>query len=210
MKQGNSGSGTSAATVEMELPVTPRPAVAAELDQQLDRATEDLFELRRRQEELERQRSELEEIRRWQDEYLRGRAEILDCLTRGLVTLEREQIAAQRLAEMCQQTAATFREYKERLEAIRDQEWTSGTVRRELSQALAIIQDARGEYNRARTKLDCLNPATEASAVATESAESKPVVEPREVMRYAILGAVASASVVLMMAVALVVWWLGR
>ncbi|MCX7916260.1 MAG: hypothetical protein N3A53_08180, partial [Verrucomicrobiae bacterium] len=157
MKQGNSGSGMSAATVEAELPVTPRLALAAELDQQLDRATEDLFELRRRQEELERQRSELEESRRWQAAYLRGRTGMLGWLTRGLVALEREQIAAQRLVEMCQQTAATFREYKERLEAIRDQEWTSRTVRKELSQALAIIQDARGEYHRARTKLDCLN-----------------------------------------------------
>lgn len=208
MKQGNPSSGTPAATAELELPAAPRPAVTAELDQQLGRATEDLFELRRRQEELERQKSELEEIRRRQDEYLRGRAEMLDCLTRGLVTLEREHITAQRLAERCQQTAAAFRQYKEQLEAIRDEDWTSSTVRAELSRALAIIEDARAEYNRARTKLDCLNPA--ACVPSTPAEESSPLVQPRELARYAILGAVASAPVVLMMAVAVVVWWLGR
>lgn len=208
MKLGNASNGSSAASIEPELPAAPRSAVTVELEQRLNRATEDLFELRRKQEELERQKRELEEIRRRQDEYLRGRAEMLDCLTRGLVTLEREQITAQRLAELCQQTAIAFRQYKEQLESIRDEEWTSSTMHAELSRALAIIDDARAVYNRARSKLDCLNPASGVPSTPTD--EASPLVQPRELVRYAILGAVASAPVVLMLGVAVVVWWLGR
>lgn len=210
MKQGNSTSTMAAGTMEIDSTVASRPAVAVELDQQLDRASEDLFELRRRQEELERQKSELEEIRRRQDEYVRGRAEMVDCLTRGLVVLEREQIAAQRLSELCQQAATAFREYKEQLEGIRDEQWTGSTVRAELSRALAIIEDARATYNRARTKLDCLNPSAGSGTPESEALGAKPIVEPREVLRYAILGAAATAPVTVLMMVALVVWWASR
>ena len=89
-----------------------------------------------------------------------------------------------------------FRDYKDRIEAINDQEWNSVTLRPELSRALAVIQDSRLEYNRARTKLDCLNPGANQPAAVVESAP-KPLIDQRELIRYALIGAAASAPLII-------------
>ncbi len=198
MKEGSSTIALSvpASNNGLEFPVVEQPTAAVELETKLDQARGDLLELRRRQEELERQKGELEELRRKQEEYSRGRAEMLDNLTRGLVTLEREQIESQRLAELCGKTMTAFRDYKDRIEAINDQEWNSVTLRPELSRALAVIQDSRLEYNRARTKLDCLNPGANQPAAVVESAP-KPLIDQRELIRYALIGAAASAPLII-------------
>jgi uncharacterized membrane-anchored protein YhcB (DUF1043 family) len=184
------------------------PSHREEVDSRLADARERLLALRRQQEELERQKNELEELRRKQDEYTRGKAEMVDNLTRGLVTLEREQIAAQRRVELCTQTAGAFRGYLEQLQAIDDTRWNSDNLRPELSRALGVIENARLEFNRARTKLDCLNPA------ATESPAESPAagqgVSRRELIRYALLGAAASAPLILAGTIWLIVALLAR
>jgi DNA repair exonuclease SbcCD ATPase subunit len=171
------------------LSVVAAPTYQEEVVSRLDEAREQLLALRRQQEELERQKSDLEELRRKQDEYARGRMEMIEKLTRGLVLLEREQLQAQRRSELCSATAAAFRDYVERLHAIRDEEWTSANVGSELSQALGVVENARLEYNRACTKLDCFNPA--ADAPEPDQAPATAVDWP-ELLRYARLGAVAS------------------
>ncbi len=172
-----------------------KPAYREQVDSQLTEAREQLLALRRQQEELERQKSELEELRRKQDEYSRGRAEMIDQLTRGLVTLDREQIRARREAELCGQTCAAFRDYLEQLQAINDADWRSDNLRAELTRALGVIENARLEFNRARTKLECLDPtATDpAAAASVESA----LVSREELLRYLCLGAVATAPLML-------------
>lgn len=197
MKQG----GTKSATIVpepghthhvaiLEMPVTH----TEEVDTKLDEAREQLLTLRRQQEELERQKSDLEELRRKQDEYTRGRAEMIDNLTRSLATLEREQIQAQRLAEVCETTTDAFRDYLEQLQGINDADWSNETVRTELSRALAIIENSRLEYNRARIKLDCLNP----NAGQPVLPEAKPEgIDWKEISRFATLGAAASAPLIL-------------
>ena len=84
----------------------------------LDAAREQLTTLRRQQEELERQKSDLEELRRKQEEYARGKTEMIENLTRSLATLEREQIQAQRVAELCDTTTDAFRDYLEQLQSM--------------------------------------------------------------------------------------------
>jgi len=198
MKEGSSTIATilPVSNSGLEFPVVAQPTPKEELDGKLDKTQEHLLLLRRQQQELERQKGELEELRRKQDEYTRGRAEMLDNLTRGLITLEREQIEAQRLAELCDKTMGAFRGYKERIEAIQDGEWTSETVRGELSKSLAVIQDSRLEFNRARTKLDCLNPGANQPAPLAEPVD-QPFVQQRELLRFAALGAAASAPLII-------------
>ena len=196
MIQGGSSTGV------MDLPVgdngvsvsTPdTTAHQAEVETKLDVMRNQLQTLRRQQEELERQKGDLEELRRKQDEYVRGKAEMIDSLSRALVTLEREQLQAQRRAELCENTSTAFKDYLERLQAINDTEWSSANVRIELSRALGLIEDSRLEFNRARTKLDCLDPQA-GPAVA-------PVVDGgidwQEIARYCRLGAAASAPLIL-------------
>lgn len=181
---------------ELSIVETPAPTTQ-EVDWKLEQAREHLVTLRRKQDELERQKSDLEELRRKQDEYTRGKAEMIDALTRGLVTLDSEQIKAQRLAELSANSSAAFRNYLEQLQAINDEAWTTETVRPELSKALGVIENSRLEFNRARTKLDCLNPAANDHVVpVTEKARAETVSGP-ELMRWVCIGAAASAPLIM-------------
>jgi DNA repair exonuclease SbcCD ATPase subunit len=198
MKQG----GGSTATVLSEskdvppLSIVELPPHREEIDSKLEQAREHLLTLRRQQEELERQKSDLEELRRKQEDYSRGRTEMIDHLTRSLVTLERQQIESQRLAELCGKTIDTFRGYLEHIQMISDEDWNSSNVREELSKALGLIENARLEYNRACTKLDCLNPAAgQPATLIPEPSQSKPLGWD-EIVRYAWIGAAASAPLI--------------
>jgi hypothetical protein len=199
MKQGGSSTATtvSEAGHTHHVAILDAPTHTEEVDTKLDAAREQLLTLRRQQEELERQKSDLEELRRKQEEYSRGKAEMIDNLTRALATMEREQIQAQRVAELCDSSTDAFRDYLEQLQAINDTEWTNDNVRTELSRALGIIENSRLEYNRARIKLDCLNP--NAGQPVQPVVDAKPVetVNWTEMSRYVLLGAAASAPLIL-------------
>lgn len=212
--------GNSTATI---LPESGEPATLALLDEptteataqeevesRLDTAREQLLALQRQREQLEREKGELEELRRRQDEYTRGRAEMIDSLTRGLATLEREQIEAQRLAELSGKTHTAFLDYLDQLQAINDETWTSETVRAELSRALGIIENSRLEYNRARTKLDCLNPGAGQPAPITEPAAKSDTINWNELLRYVCIGGAASAPLILAGTVWLIVALVAR
>jgi chromosome segregation ATPase len=178
------------------LTVVELPPHREEVDSKLEQARDHLLALRRQQEELERQKAELEELRRRQEEYSRGRAEITDKLARGLVALERQQIESQRLTELCESTSIAFREYTGQIEQINDEDWNSANVREELSKALATIESARLEYNRARARLDCLNPAAgqPVADLATDQKTKLPAWD--ELVRYACIGAAASVPLI--------------
>ncbi|MBM3860312.1 MAG: hypothetical protein FJ395_11755 [Verrucomicrobia bacterium] len=134
------------------------PKQKEELERELQQKREQLLLLRRQQEELEKQKTDLEDLRRKHEEYARGRQEMIEQLTRGLVLLEREQLEAQRRGELCASTRQSFCEALDQLQRIRDEEWTSTTVRTELSRALGIIENTRAELQRASARLECLNP----------------------------------------------------
>ncbi len=181
-----------------------------QLGSQLDQAREHLLSLRRQQEELERQKGELEDLRRRQDEYSRGRAELLDKLNRGRVTVEREQIQAQRLAELCDKTNVAFVDYLDQIESINDDDWTAENLRSELSRALGIIENARLEYNRARTKLDCLSPSANQPDAAATTAVEETVDEWQGMVRDAKRGAAFTAPLIVFVSLWSIVWLLLR
>jgi DNA repair exonuclease SbcCD ATPase subunit len=197
MKQGGNSTILSAAVAGngAGLAILDVPVHKEEVDSKLDAAREQLLTLRRQQEELEQQKADLEELRRKQDEYARGKAEMIDHITRALVTLDREQIQAQRLSELCENTTTAFKDYLDQLQAINDESWSSSNIRAELSRALGVIENSRLEYNRARTKLDCLNPVAGQPTLPVE----KPVegLDWNETLRYVRLGAAASAPLIL-------------
>jgi len=198
MKQGGSNNVTVLPDSDngLRLSVVDAPPHQEEVDWKLQQAREHLLTLRRQQDELERQKADLEELRRKQEEYSRGRVEMVENLTRGMAILEREQIKSQRHAELCGDTREAFRDYLDQIQAINDDEWNSESVRAELSKALGLIENSRLEFNRARTKLDCLDPN------ANQTAEPAPIATPKpfdwdEVKRYALLGAAATAPLIL-------------
>ena len=73
------------------LELTDDEAMSPELlDSQVQKAQEQLLQLRRQADVIEKQKRELEELSRRQEELERGRAEMTDKLSRSLVILERE------------------------------------------------------------------------------------------------------------------------
>jgi len=198
MKRGEGSTATimPESKVGPTLTVVELPPHREEVDSKLEQARDHLLALRRQQEELERQKTELEELRRRQEEYGRGRAEITDKLARGLIALERQQIESQRLTELCESTIIAFREYTEQIEQINDEDWKSANVREELSKALATIESARLEYNRAHARLDCLNPADGQLVADLPTDQKKKLPAWDELVRYACIGAAASAPLI--------------
>ena len=178
-----------------------------EVDWKLNEARENLLALRRQQEELERQKGELEELRRKQDEYGRGRTGLIEDLTRSLVSVERQQLEAQRLAELCGRTRESFRDCLEQVQNLNDAEWTGANLHAELSRALGIIENARAELHRARVKLDCLNPATDKGL---EAGSKMKRLGRDEVWRYMLIGAAASAPLIVAGTIWLIIFLITR
>src|SRR4051794_29815205 len=78
------------------------------LDSQVQKAQEQLLQLKRQQEQIEKQKRELEELSRRQEDLERGRAEMTDKLTRSLVVLEREAYDAQKRLEQLRAMRESF------------------------------------------------------------------------------------------------------
>ncbi len=123
------------------------------LDSQVQKAQEQLLQLKRQQEQIEKQKRELEELSRRQEELERGRAEMTDKLTRSLVVLEREAYDAQKKMEQLRATRESFGQHLELLETIDPRTWNPSDLNKELSRALSTVDDARTEYSQQRSRL---------------------------------------------------------
>ena len=123
------------------------------LDSQVQKAQEQLLQLKRQQEQIEKQKRELEELSRRQEELEHGRAEMTDKLTRSLVVLEREAYDAQKKMEQLRATRESFSQHLESLEAIDPRTWNPSDLSKELSRALSAVDDARTEYSQQRSRL---------------------------------------------------------
>ena len=139
---------------EQMLELSEDDALSAEqLDSQVQKAQEQLVQLKRQQEQIEKQKRELEELSRRQEELERGRAEMTDKLTRSLVVLEREAYNAQQRLEQIRSTRESFGQHLELIEAIDPRGWNSADLHKELSRALSTVEDARTEFSQQRSRL---------------------------------------------------------
>jgi DNA repair exonuclease SbcCD ATPase subunit len=135
------------------LDLTEEAPSAEHLDDQVQKAQEQLLQLKRQQEQIEKQKRELEELSRRQDELEHGRAEMTDKLTRALVVLEREAYNAQSRLEQIRVARESFAQQLELVEAIDPRNWDPSDLHKELSRALSTVDDARTEYNEHRSRL---------------------------------------------------------
>jgi septal ring factor EnvC (AmiA/AmiB activator) len=123
------------------------------LDSQVQKAQEQLFLLKKQQEQIEKQKRELEELSRRQEELERGRAEMGDKLTRSLVVLEREAYDSQKKLEQIRATRESFEQHLSLLESIDPKSWNPAELHKELSRALSTVDDARAEFSQQRSRL---------------------------------------------------------
>src|SRR6266436_2733864 len=140
--------------IEQTLELSGDEAISAEhLDSQVQKAQEQLLQLKRQQEQIEKQKRELEELSRRQDELETGRTEMADKFTRALVVLEREAYSAQNRLEQIRATRESFSQHLELIEAIDPRSWNPADLHKELSRALSTVDDARTEYGEQRSRL---------------------------------------------------------
>jgi hypothetical protein len=130
------------------------PSPPDELDSKVQRAQEQLLQLKRQQEAIERQKRDLEELSRKQDELEKGRAEMIEKLSRSMVVIERQTYESEKRVEQLKSSATAFTQHLRTLERINPKTWPNGDLNRELSKALSAVDDARGEYSKSITKIN--------------------------------------------------------
>jgi DNA repair exonuclease SbcCD ATPase subunit len=125
-----------------------------ELDSQVQRAQEQLLQLKRQQEAIEKQKRELEELSRKQDELEKGRAEMIEKLSRSIVVIERQTYDAEKRVEQLKSSSVSFSQHLSALERIDPKSWANEDLHKELSKALSSVDDARVEYGKSVTKIN--------------------------------------------------------
>ncbi|MDZ4199753.1 MAG: hypothetical protein U1E27_10785 [Kiritimatiellia bacterium] len=151
------------------------------VDHEASRAMEEIERLRRQQEDLEREKRELEDARRKQSDYEQGKRALLDGLNQSLVTIERNEIKTQQMAEMLSSIRRRFRDMLQEISSLDEESWPEDQVREELGKALVRVDDARIEYNKAMARIEAvLKPSAEESgtpilfdAPSTRNSEEK-------------------------------------
>jgi TolA-binding protein len=123
------------------------------LDNQVQKAQEQLMHLKRQQEQIEKQKRELEELSKRQEQLQQGKAEMIEKFTRSLVVLERETYDAQKRVEQLNGIHESFLQHLSVLESINPKGWENLDINRELSKALSAVDDARAEYSKSRPKI---------------------------------------------------------
>ena len=139
--------------VEQMLELSEEAISPEHLDSQVQKAQDQLLQLKRQQEQIEKQKRELEELSRRQEELERGRAEMSDKLARSLVVLEREAYDTQKKLEQLRTTRESFGQHLELVEAIDPKSWNPTDLHKELSRALSTVEDARTEFSQQRSRL---------------------------------------------------------
>src|SRR5437763_15800396 len=134
------------------------------LDSQVQKAQDQLLQLKRQQEQIEKQKRELEELSRKQEELDRGRAEMSDKLTRSLVVVEREAYDAQKRLEQLRAMRESFGQHLELIEAIDPKSWNTADLHKELSGALSRVEGARVEFTQQRSRLQATDAAGQEGA----------------------------------------------
>lgn len=210
----NSKNPTGSGAMRSAGSVAQRPPSREELDGKVGETHQRLAELKRAQEQLERERVALEEARRRRSELHTGREEMLQHLTRGVGLLEEAEFNARRDSEQMSKSLVDLRDALEKVQAIREETWTSENWSAELTRALTTIENARMEWNGARLKWPLLNGA----GVQSPNVEPKPGVaktwapESKSFLELCKLGLALTWPVALvgLLGIALLAYWLLR
>jgi len=160
--------------MEQMLELSEETITPEHLDSQVQKAQDQLLQLKRQQEQIEKQKRELEELSRRQEELDRGRAEMSDKLARSLVVLEREAYDTQKKLEQLRVTRESFGQHLELIEAIDPKSWNPADLHKELSRALSTVEDARTEFSQQRSRLQAADDTSNDVAlpeVAPEAAD---------------------------------------
>jgi hypothetical protein len=125
-----------------------------QIDTQVQRAQEQLLQLKRQQEFIEKQKRELEELGRKQEDLEKGRADMIEKISRSLVVIERETYEAEKRVEQLRTADLAFKQHLGILERINPKSWAPADLHKELSKSLSFVDDARSEYTKSLSKIN--------------------------------------------------------
>ncbi|MCX6353740.1 MAG: hypothetical protein NTZ78_02405 [Candidatus Aureabacteria bacterium] len=141
-----------------------------DLISKVEKAKEQIEQLRKQQSDLEREKAELEELRAKQDEWSRGKREIGDGLLKGIAILDSEDAEINKMISIVRGTRESFSQHLEYLASVKDDRWTPATLKEDLNKALLILQKARRDLGVARGRI----PAMEGKEAKVGGVESLP------------------------------------
>jgi len=191
-------------SAEQMLELSEDEAVSPEhLDSQVQKAQEQLLQLKRQQEQIEKQKRELEELSRRQDELEHGRAEMADKLTRSLVVLEREAYNAQSRLEQIRAARESFGQHLELVEAIDPKSWNPSDLHKELSRAISTVDEARTVYNEQRSRLQAAGGAEGDASLPDVGADAYESSDGRSFFQWFQIGVALSLPLIIFGAIAL-------
>ncbi len=144
------------------------PLSTEHLDEKVQQAEQQEQSLKRQLETIEKQKREFAELSRRQEALITGRNDLSEKLTRALVVIEREAMEASKRLEMLQTMDTAFHQHLETLDAINPKLWDEADISKELTRAMASVDDARGEYSRSFPKVGAM-PEQAAGASAADT-----------------------------------------
>ena len=143
------------------------PDSLEQIEDKVQRAQEQLLQLKRQQDQIEKQKRELEELGRRQEQFQLGRQEVVDNFTRALVVIDREHLEATKRVDLLNSIHDAYIHHLDVVEAINPKNWDNADLHKELSRALSAVDDGRAEYNRTRA---LISPAAPEEALADSAA----------------------------------------
>lgn len=146
------------------------PLSTEHLDEKVQQAEQQEQVLKRQLDAIEKQKRELAELSRRQETLTAGKNDVTDKLTRALVVIERETMEAGKRLELLQSINASFAQHLETVDAINPKLWDESEINKELTRALASVDDARAEYSRSYPRIAAI-PENSAGAVGMESGQ---------------------------------------
>lgn len=137
-----------------------------EVTEQMVDKTQELDRLRARQEELEKERRTLEDMRKKQEAFDTGRRELKNRLSESLVRMEKDQLQADRLTQLLDETRRVFRARLDEVTELNEEQWADENLLDELNKGLALLENVRSDYNKALAKIEAIHPQVPAGAAA--------------------------------------------
>lgn len=195
------------------LPLTHLARHKQEVNEQMVDKSAELDRLRARQEELEEERRMLEEMRQKQEAFDGERRALKERLGTGLVQMEKDQLQAERLVELLEETRRIFHLRQEEVTALNEEQWQDQELLDELNKALVLLENVRSDYNKAMAKIDAVRPQAEAgaeplAAMTAFEASASPAVSPGQGFSYWLRAGVAFTLPLMALLALLTVAWM--
>jgi len=144
-----------------------------DLISKVEKAKEQIEQLRKQQSDLEREKAELEELRAKQDEWSLGKKEIGDGLLKGIAILDSEDAELNKMISIVRGARESFSQHLEYLASVKDDRWTPATMKDDLNKALLILQKARRDIGVARGRIPAMEAKQAARAGGVEQLSPK-------------------------------------